>query len=150
MQFMHALTTAVLIATFTLVGAVTSTNDTSIPSTLTIKEGIDPPTATPTASSINVTVSMTPNAYPTPTPDPGSNTTKSCDPCYCDGEKWDQLGSWQTLKNALMNSGVVRVTTIPGGYHVSLSYPVIPCRGKFDESITGERGHQGEATLLCL
>lgn len=121
MQLIHALTTAILMATFTLVGAVANTNDTSIPSTLTIKEGIDPPTATLTTSSINVTVSMTPNAYPTPTPDPGFNTTKGCDPCYCEGETWDQLGNWQVLKNALMNSGVVRVTTIPGGYHVS--YP---------------------------
>lgn len=129
MLFMHALATAILMATLTLVGAVASTSDTSIPSTLTITEGPVFSTTSASASSIGVTFSMTPNASPTPNPDPVSNASKSCTPCYCEGETWDQLGYWQLLKDALMNSGVVRVTFVPEGYHVS--YPNFStCRRK--------------------
>lgn len=129
MQLIHAISTAILMATLTLVGAVANTNDTSIPSTLTITEGPVFSTTSGATSSISLTISMTPNANPTPTPDPIANASKSCTPCYCEGETWDQLGYWQLLKDALMNSGVVRVTFVPEGYHVSYPY-FSTCRRK--------------------
>ena len=105
MQSIQALMTAILMATLALVGAGTS---------ISISDSIITSTTSTTASSTAIGI--------VPHLSPSANTSSTdCDPCYCDGETWDQLGTWKEIRNALQDSGIVRVTSIPQGYHVS--YP---------------------------
>lgn len=103
---MQTFLAAILMATLTLAAA--SAN-------ISISDSIIPSTATSTTSSTATSITLEPNHTPNP------NDTAGCSPCYCDGETWDNLGSWNDINRALQNSGIVRVTTIPHGYHVS--YP---------------------------
>lgn len=98
---MHTFMTAILLAVLALVGADASTSD----SIITF------PTST-TASSTAIGI--------TPNPSTGAITNSTdCSPCFCDGEAWNNLGTWKDIRSALQNSRVVRVTSIPEGYHVS-------------------------------
>lgn len=97
-------------------GPSTTVYDSSIASTLTLGPSTSDCITTSTAS---VTASTTASIILNPTPFTNPNDTQSCSPCYCEGETWDELGTWQAISWALQNSGIVRVTYIPGGYHVS-------------------------------
>lgn len=109
---------AILMAILTLVGASAIIDNNLIASTLTLTDG-GPSTTASTTTSITATTTASIILNPTPFSNP--NNTSGCSPCYCDGETWDDLGTWGAISWALQNSGIVRVTYIPGGYHVSFA-----------------------------
>ncbi|KAG6362249.1 hypothetical protein INS49_010479 [Diaporthe citri] len=120
MQSIQIFMAAILMAILSLVGASATINasatiaDNTAASTLTLTGGSASTTASTTTS---ITASTTASIIVNPTPNP--KDTRNCSPCYCDGETWDQLGTWETISWALQNSGIVRVVYIPGGYHVN-------------------------------
>lgn len=107
---------AILMAVLTVVGASATITDSIIPLTLT-----DGGASTTASTTTSTTASATAGIILNPTPFPNPNNTSGCSPCYCDGETWDDLGTWGAISWALQNSGIVRVTYIPGGYHVSFA-----------------------------
>lgn len=137
---MQTFLAAILMATLTLAAA--SAN-------ISLSDSITPSNATTTTSSTATSITATSiTLEPNPTPNP--NDTSGCSPCYCDGETWDNLGSWNDINRALQNSRIVRVTTIPHGYHVSHPTTSTPQYADTDESFTGKRAHRGEQPLLHL
>lgn len=120
MQLMHIFRAVILMTIWTLVGASANIShgiiySTKAPFTLTLY------TMAPSTMTITASTTVSNNATST---GPGSSPTaipffRNCKPCYCEGETWDELGSWEDIHRALQDSGIVRVTTIPHGSHVS-------------------------------
>lgn len=114
MQLMHIFMAVIFMTIRTLVGASSNVSDipsysTIIPFTLTTS------TLTITAYTTSSSNATTTSPGPVPT---GIPILKNCSPCYCEGETWNEVGSWEEINRALQGSGIVRVTTIPQGYHV--------------------------------
>lgn len=105
--------------------------------------------STPSSTTSNVARAITITLDPNPTPNPSFNG--GCSPCYCGGETWDQLGTWEEISAALQDSRIVKGPRIPGGYHVSYHTSAAPTGTILTgESVTGKRAHQGERPLFCL
>lgn len=51
-----------------------------------------------------------------------SNVSESAADCYPGGQHWEHIGHWQEIYDALQISGVMRVNSIPAGYHVRCAY----------------------------
>lgn len=115
MQLVHIFMAAIFMTTWTLVGASANISDGPIYSTI-IPFTLTTSTLTITAYTTSSSNATTTGPGPSPTDIP---ILKNCDPCYCEGQTWSDLGSWEEINRALQNSGIVRVTAIPHGYHVS-------------------------------
>ncbi|KAG8164285.1 hypothetical protein KVR01_006203 [Diaporthe batatas] len=68
-----------------------------------------------------------------------SNVSESRTSCYSAGTEWADLGNWQDVFNALQVSGVMRVHSIPAGYHIPDNVPVGPHCYVYEVGIT--KGH---------
>lgn len=102
---------------------------------------------TPSSTTGNTARAITITLDPNPTPNPSFNG--GCSPCYCGGETWDQLGTWEEISAALQDSRIVKGPRIPGGYHVS--YHTTARTGAIlTNYVTGSRAYQGERPLFCL
>lgn len=119
MQLLHIFMAAIFMTTWTLVGASANISDSLIYCTMapftSTSYTMSPSTMTITASTTvsNNATSTGPGPSPTAIP-----FFRNCKPCYCEGETWDDLGSWDEINRALQDSRIVRVTSIPHGYHV--------------------------------
>lgn len=112
---MQVFMTAILtVATLFLVGANASTGDGIVASTLTLTGTAVITISTASTTTDPAAISATPNTNPS-----ASISDTNVNHCYPEGETWDQLGTWDEINRALQNSRIVRVTFIPGGYHVS-------------------------------
>ncbi|KAI7783836.1 hypothetical protein LA080_011309 [Diaporthe eres] len=107
---------SIITSTLSVVGPSAAIDDNLIASALNLTDGGASTTASTTTST---TASTSASIILNPTPFSNPNNTSGCNPCYCEGETWDDLGTWGATSWALQNSGIVRVTYIPGGYHVN-------------------------------
>lgn len=120
MQLTHIFMAAIFMTLWTLLGASANISDGLIYSTMA-PFTLNSYTTAPSTMTITASTTVSNNdTGPGPGPSPtGIPFFRNCKPCYCEGETWDELGSWDGINRALQDSGIVRVTTIPHGYHVS-------------------------------